>query len=306
MELLLKNNNWKFADINVHLMSHAVVQRDPTSWMCFTKPLRVITGCIQSFASLQGIEINRKTGDIKFTLSELTEGYCTDKHNTCNINDIIEMLEKNIMGASFSLDPVDPNMMYHPFNTMRFEPKDLYQTQFLNTMLLTDYILKFLTIGQEVQGTYPYDMRPVQDAIAHLPKKLKKIIDDLHAAQQYKTGSIHRFWIEAEQLSEASLEESDIHKVAISDLKMVLKKHTMEWDHNSNLVDTEKDHEGWDLYVLTRVQKEEVNSGRRTINCQAMIFVEDLNKVFFMMHNKVYKQSDLSIYDIKKVQQVST
>lgn len=113
---------------------------------------------------------------------------------------------------------------------------------------ISDYILKFLTTGQEVQGKYPYDMRKIETAIQELPDHLKKIIYDFHKAKQYNMGSIHRFWIEAEQITEASLDEdNEVSKVAIADIKMVVKKHTMERDHHGNLVDTQKDDEGWKI-----------------------------------------------------------
>ncbi|MGD0465325.1 MAG: DnaJ domain-containing protein [Gammaproteobacteria bacterium] len=300
MQLLLENNNWRFTDLNEQLTEPVMIKRDADGWMQLIKPLRFVEHCMPSFASLEGIEFNNKTGEISFTLNKLTSYCLSDKKNAFTVYDLNEMLEKNITEAYFSLDPVDPTMMYHPFNAICFEPEDIYQTQFLNTMLLTDYILKFLTVGQEVQGIYPYNMRSIKEAIQHLPNNLQKIIDDFHKANQDSTGSIHRFWIEAEQITEATLDDGDVEKVAISDIKMVVKKHTMERDLHGNLVDIPKEHEGWDLYVLPLSQKSDLYEGRIIINGPAMVFVQDKYEVLFIEKHKVYKVKDLSIFNMEK------
>ncbi len=307
MELLLNSNNWAFVDVNQHL-SGGAISRDRKKWMALTTPLKNRFPSGDTFASLEGIEINSNTGEINFTFQENTIDDSSSmpfkRNHLLTIFDITEALSFNIMGASFSLDPVDPQMTYHPFNAMRFMPAQIYQTQFLSAMLLSDYILKFLTIGQEVQGFYPYDLRPIQDAIAHLPQHLKKIIEDFHAASQHKDGSIHRFWIEAEQLSEAIEETSGVTKVALSDVKMVLKKHTMERDPHGNLVDTIHDHEGWDVYILTIKECNDWGYKKcKTINGNAIILSLEVAYVYLSTNNEIYKTYHTFIIDeeVKKL-----
>ena len=82
---------------------------------------------------------------------------------------IQEMLQEVVEGAIFSLDAVDPQRPYHPFNQMRFAPSGLYGTGFLETLLSTDYLLKFFTAGQEVNANYPYDGQTLSQLTAHLP-----------------------------------------------------------------------------------------------------------------------------------------
>lgn len=309
MELLLKRNGWKFSDLDPHLITSSAIEHDDHGWMQLTKkPLRIAEyGAQDHFCSLEGFEINHKTGSIKFTFSNYPHGFDRIDDNPLTLYDLTEMLESNVSVAHFSLDPIDPQKMYHPFNTMRFAPKNIYRTQFLNTMLLSDYILKFLTTGQEVQGQYPYDMPKIETAIAKLPEHLKKIIYDFHQAKQYNAGSIHRFWIEAEQATEASLDDdSGICKVAVADLRIVVKKHTMERDHNGNLVDTQKDHEGWDFYILTLQQKSEITAGTRIINGPAMVFVNDDQLCFISKStNKIYKRICLSANYIAQLKQLT-
>jgi hypothetical protein len=303
MELLLKNNEWSFADLDFSLVSSIMIKRDNEGWLSMAHPLRLMNYGLQTYQSLDGVEVNTKTGEINFLLNDGSKELAKrNSRNTFTIYDLIEMLEKNITWANFSLDPIDPQTMYHPFNTMRFDPQDIYKTQFLNTMLLADYVLKFLTIGAEVQGVHPYDLRPIEEMIKHLPKRLKNIINNFHASQRHNSGSIHRFWIEAEQLSEAVVDDDNgLSRLAITDLKMVVKKHTMERDANGNLVDTQKDDEGWDLYMLTPKQKQDLDKGEKLIKGPAMIFVPEINKVFFIETDHIFKEDTLSTYHSKEI-----
>ena len=308
MQLLLERNGWTYKDLDWHLISHSMIPIDVDGWMDLTKkPLRVAAfGAANQFASLEGIDINHKTGEISFKLSP-DQQRLINSNSTLTLNDLNEMLGFNISVANFSLDPVDPQMMYHPFNIMRFAPKSIYNTQFLSTMLLSDYILKFLTTGQEVQSKYPYSMCHIKETIEELPSHLKKIVFDFHEAKKYNAGSIHRFWIEVEQVTEASKEDlDDSYKIAISDVKMVVKKHTMERDHNGNLVDTQKDHEGWDLYIFTNLQKLDFDRTHAVINGPAMIFVEFWRKVFFIEKQKIYKEIYLPIKHMEQLAQLAT
>lgn len=309
MKLLLQRNKWTTKHLDWHLQNHAMIPTGKDGWLNLTaKPLRVASlGIANQFGSLEGMEINCKTGEINFRISPERKGF-TNSENTLTLRDLNQMLEFNISGASFSLDLIDPQMPYHPFNAMRFAPESIYNTQFLNTMLLSDYILKFLTTGQEVQAIYPYDMRSIEKTIEQLPPHLKKIITDFQEAKKHSIGSIHRFWIEAEQITEATEEnDHDVYKIALSSMKMVVKKHTMKRDHNGNLVDTQKDHEGWDLYVFTDTQKLEFDRTGATIKGPAIIFIESWKRAFFIEHKTIYKNTLLpSIRHMELIKQLSS
>ena len=88
-----------------------------------------------------------------------------------------------------------PSSVYY---CMRAAPQQLYDSELFNTMLLTDYVLKFLTTHQEVQGRYPFEQKPVATMLQHLPQYLRQIIDNFQ--EQPHSGGIHRFWIEAEEI----------------------------------------------------------------------------------------------------------
>jgi len=178
MEELLFENNWTFLDVEERLNSPWVmVNRDNKGWM---KPSRSLPyeeskseENFVKYRTINGAEINSKTGDINFFMTPWTQDR-SEHEKVFTLFDLQEMLEKNITSAYFSLDPVDPDMEYHPFNLMRFAPSQLCDSELLNTMLLTDYVLKFMTTNQEVNGEYPFEQKPVASMIQHLPAYLRK------------------------------------------------------------------------------------------------------------------------------------
>lgn len=206
---------------------------------------------IEKFTSLEGFEINYKTGEISILLHRWDD-HEYPHHQAFVLFDLHEMIAKNLKNAIFSLDPVDPNKPYHPFNAIRFAPDNLHKTELLNTMLLTDYMLKFLTVNREVQGNHPYTLRPAEQMIKHLPRYLRNIITAYHGEQS--TGALHRFWIEAEDIDvfmpDEKSEVEGFEKVILGEPRMVVKKHRMKRDINGNLVDTDEDEEGWPIYVF--------------------------------------------------------
>ena len=290
MDELLFDNAWTFLDVEQRIDSPWImVDRDKEGWM---KPSRSLPYTEEKkyvkYRAINGAEVNHKTGGINFFMVPWTQDRPIYE-KTFTLFDVQEMVEKNLGGAIFSLDPVDPQKPYHPFNLMRFSPSQLCESELLNTMLLTDYVLKFLTTNQEVQGQYPFDQRPVAPMIQHLPEYLRKIIDDFQNEQHF--GSLHRFWIEAEELdislSDVEIKNDDITRIGLGNLKMIVKKHRMERDIHGELKDVGNEDEGWPIYVLTPEQMHELERGKRVIDGHAMIFIYAETKLFYWENNAV-------------------
>lgn len=289
MEELLFDNGWTFLDVEQLVASPWImVDRDEQGWMRPTRSLPYTEeDAFVKYRTINGAEINNKTGEINFFMTPWTQGRPVYE-KIFTLFDLQEMLEKNITGAIFSLDPVDPDMEYHPYNLMRFTPSQLCDSELLNTMLLTDYILKFMTTNQEINGLYPFEQKPVASMLQHLPAYLRKIIEDFHAEQH--SGALHRFWIEAEEIDisidEASSNE-EITKMALGSLKMMVKKHRMERDINGELKDVGNEDEGWPIYVLTPEQMQELEQGKRVINDHAMIYIYGKAQLFYWENNAI-------------------
>lgn len=252
MAELLRINRWTFADVNQLIIpSQVTVTRDRNGWMA---PFGSLTfhGSERGekyLSSVDAVEIDFETGQLTMSCQQY-ESLDSSRHKQLfTFADIEEIFAKRITNAIFSLDQADADMQHHPFNKIRFAPSYLYQSKLLHCMLLADYRLKFLTVGKEVQGNNPFNMRELDPMLKPLPAHLRRII---HNYQAHETeGAIHRFWIEAEELPIATEkdEKSGKLKIGFHQVRMVVKKHTMQRDTNGELIDKEHDEEGWDFFV---------------------------------------------------------
>lgn len=293
---LLISKQWTTNDLDYNLNAPwPLTDLDEQGW---TRPTTVLPlakkANIPTYKTVHGVELNYKTGKMAFILD-----YCDEKEPDYNrlltFFDLNELFQRRLTSAIFSLDPVDPDMPYHPFNQMRFAPSTLFHSQLLHTMLLTDYLLKFLTVGQEVQRRDPYELRSLANITQCLPDHLKKVIDDFHASPHQE--SLHRFWIESEAV-DLAIDDEGLNKdgqvlFALGDIKMVVKHHTLRRDAEGNLVDDEGKDEGWNCYVLTRAQKKELLQGKRTITDPALLIIKDTWELIFWENNQAVQRCTL-------------
>ena len=289
MDELLFEKGWTFLEVEERLTPPWVrVDRNEEGWITPIDSLPYSSEeHAELYRSIEGAAIY--AGDIYFYLTPWSQkNYGYEKLFT--LSDLQQMLERNLGGAMFSLDPVDANKPYHPFNQMRFAPQRLLDSELLNTMLLTDYLLKFLTTGQEVQGYYPFDQRPVASMIKHLPHYLQIIIEKFQAAPH--SGALHRFWIEAEALDvffDAKTTKDGVTRIGLSELKMVVKKHRMTRGADGELKDVRDEEEGWPIYVLTAEQLQELQCGKRRIEGHAMVFLQGVAQLIYWENHSPLK-----------------
>jgi curved DNA-binding protein CbpA len=286
MEALLRQHAWKKTDVYENIDAWGVtIERDAFGWIDPVMRVPVPDDpAIDVFESLDGLEIDYATSTISLVVRK-TPPRARDSQKLLTIYDFQEILERNLAGAFFSLDPVDPDMPYHPFNLMRFAPSAVYKTQLYYSMLFTDYLLKFFTVGREVGSRWPHARRPLDELLIELPDHLRRIIENF----QKKRGSesIHRFWIEAGEVSVAQTHKDQIHRLAIGDIEMVVKKHQMMRDERGNLVDVNESEEGWHWYVLNPSQLEQAKQGLLPLKNPAILFQEGRKEVCFFEEDDV-------------------
>lgn len=288
MDELLFEQGWTFFDVEPLMNAPWVMmRRDPDGWMDLSRSLPFAQeDTTPKYSAINGVEMNPKTGDIQFFLTPWPE-YRPASEKLFSLYDLQQLLENELDSAIFSLDPVDPDMPFHPFNQMRFAPAKLQGSALLHTMFLTDYLLKFLTTNQEVQGEYPFEQRDVAHLIKHLPQYLRQIIYDYHEASG--VGALNRFWIEAETIDYAVTGErsDEPFTLELGRMRMVVKKHRMKYDVHGKLQDEGDEQEGWPIYVLTAAQMQELATGKRTLSGHAMIFIHAQFKLYYWEDNKV-------------------
>lgn len=286
MQELLVSKEWTTDDLDYNLNAPwPLTDLDEEGWTCPQSSIVNVSKKTPTYKTIHGAEFNYKTGEIDFILDYCEDGE-SDYNRLLTPFDLSELFQRRLTSAIFSLDPVDPDMPYHPFNQMRFAPSTLFHSQLLHTMLLTDYLLKFLTVGQEVQRRDPYELRSLDRITSRLPDHLKKVIYDFHASNHEE--SLHRFWIESEEV-ELAIDDSKDGNVlfALGNIRMVVKHHKMKRDAEGNLVDKEGEDEGWDCYILNQEQKQELYNGKRIIEDSALIIIKDSWELIFWENQKV-------------------
>eukprot|EP00467_Chlorarachnion_reptans_P011052 CAMPEP_0114515296 /NCGR_PEP_ID=MMETSP0109-20121206/16654_1 /TAXON_ID=29199 /ORGANISM="Chlorarachnion reptans, Strain CCCM449" /LENGTH=2301 /DNA_ID=CAMNT_0001695479 /DNA_START=286 /DNA_END=7191 /DNA_ORIENTATION=+ len=171
----------------------------------FLKRTRADTSINKSFEfhSFDGIKISTKTGDITFMLTPSSRR----QPGHFGWSDLREIFGLGSPGfALFSLDPIDPaDKRYHPLQSMKFTPVQLRNTGILATMFHADYLLKFLTTGQEISAFPPFASRSTSaegGLLSRLPKRLRDIANELveRGDGSDPVGKAHRFWIDTESL----------------------------------------------------------------------------------------------------------
>lgn len=295
MQELLVSKEWTTDDLDYNLNAPwPLTDLDEEGWTCPKSSIVKVSKKTPTYKTIHGAEFNYKTGEIDFILD-----YCEDSESDYNRLltpfDLSELFQRRLTSAIFSLDPVDPDMPYHPFNQMRFAPSTLFHSQLLHTMFITDYLLKFLTVGQEVQCRDPYELRSLDRITSRLPDHLKKVIYDFHASNHEE--SLHRFWIESEEV-ELAIDDEGLSKdgdvlFALGNIRMVVKHHKMKRDAEGNLVDKEGEDEGWDCYILNQEQKQELYNGKRIIEDSALIIIKDSWELIFWENHKATHQFTL-------------
>ena len=285
MEELLADRGWKFSDLNKRLQSpYIMIDRTPDGWLSPTRTLALPTKEKQTaFASLDAIEIDDNTGNFHFVMRDIT-GWQDPQQRVVSFSDIQEIFSHNVTGALLSLDEVNEYMRFHPFNKIRVSPTSLFETDFINTFLLTDYFLKFMTVGHEVNGQYPYNMRPVREMISHFPTHLKLIIEQFQDAQ--KDESAHRFWIEAcpvnAFLPVQERGNDETTRIMVPEIHMIVKKHLLRRSASGALVDDQNEpDEGWHLYRFDKLPGQNKLCELAT-DKSVIVFTKKLTEVYFI------------------------
>ncbi|XWV25621.1 hypothetical protein QJ856_gp0132 [Tupanvirus deep ocean] len=235
MESLLASKNWDMSDVEF-LMRWPLFPKDNNGWIDSKKNSLNFT--TKSFKRVHGIQLDKTTGVFSFLLEDAKEG-----QGLFTFDDINTVLALGIQSALFTLDQPDTSMQSHPFQEMKYYPKQLAGTDYLATLLHTDYLLKMLSMGIDVSTMAPFEFRDINEGfINKLPEHLREVIKPIHQRDNcISHGTAHRFWIEAGELVYDANENDTIITWKFADIKMKVKKHLLKYDEFGKLVDDEND-----------------------------------------------------------------
>ena len=242
METLIDEKGWLWQDIT-HVMSSPLSLRTPDGWL---QPQPVFNTNLE-YAELKGFVITLDKCNPAVQL--LVRRSKNEKGNPALFSladvDSVLQLEKEDWDRKplfFSLDPPSSKEHFHPFQELRYNPKNLQNTDFLHTLFEADYLMKSFSIGSDISAKPPFKQRSCCEGLtAGLPVHLQRAIRPVHE-RGFSQSRLNRFWIEADEMvySERQINGSTI-EILFEQPKMVVKSHKMFRGANGELHDTPDD-----------------------------------------------------------------
>ena len=221
-----------------NLMNWSVIPRDPEGWLLpYAAPLNLSS---DAFARVKGIRFDKESGEISFIFQSTN----IRMDALFDMNDVSEIMQRGISAAQFSLDPPSTDMQYHPFQEMVYAPKALVGTNYLATMLHADLLLKWLSMDSETCGLAPFSMREGYHVLERLPEDLQHKFQKLKNKLPKTADTVHRFWIEAQDLHYEQKETDKEILFTFGKCTMKVLKNRMKRNHDGTLsdeIDTDTD-----------------------------------------------------------------
>ncbi|CAF3697190.1 unnamed protein product [Rotaria sp. Silwood1] len=239
MKSLLATRRWKISDVEF-LLNDPLIPRTLSGWLYSKRKPLVLSGR-KSYAKVDGIKFNITTGKVTFLFVPARH---PEHIALFDSDDVADVFKKGISNAIFSLDQPKYEFLSHPFQTMKYAPSGLTKTRYLTTLLHTDYLLKFITLGVEINSKWPFPIRKASEGfMQRLPKHLQDLLKPIEMRDKFFTrGNIHRFWIEAgDPVYEFTInKETNEIIYRIDDVPMYVKQHLLKYDYDGNLVDDDR------------------------------------------------------------------
>jgi hypothetical protein len=298
MYAFLSKNGWHFRDIANNISPPCLmVDVDNEGWFrgeIIPFPNTVVGGVsLQKYKDLRGMQINFNTGDFLLGLIPAANA----KEALFTQYDIYDALGREDGFSYFSLDEPKQSfgVRYHPFQEI-VSSKGL-PTELRNTMLETDYVLKFITTGYQVQFVHPFEIKSIAsilDKIATQSPALAQAIREYYATS--KPGAAHRFWIEQGELPFTSDvdQEAGTKSYGFGELPMHVRTHCLLRDLAGELIDDEASVEGWPIYVLDAIQLKALKEKQLSLpDSFALILQKGMRDVSFVEYGD-YEPKTLS------------
>ena len=199
---LLNDKGWYFEDVG-SLLSSFLSPRSDEGWLMAQPEF-----CVDmEYAALNGIVVNIEEASrfgcaVSVHLMVEPADASKGRPGLFSQKDINTALRLSSPEASyFSLDQPNINQCFHPFQEMRYSPSELAGTEFLQTMLETDYLLKSFSIGSDISSKPPFNQRPCAEGLtADLPPYLQAALKPV-SERGYRCSHVNRFWIQADEVT---------------------------------------------------------------------------------------------------------
>ena len=241
MEELLQSQGLSWNDV-AHTMSSKLTPRDVDGWIIQSTTL----GIPQKYAEITGfvIDIDSEHPSIELLVVEANQ---TNQNNGLFSHDDVNVmlqLESSDYPLFFSLDSPnhDLDKQYHPFQQWRYATEKIKDTEVLNTMFITDYMMKSFTVGSDVSSLPPFKQRPCKDGLTkNLPPHLQQAIRSIRERGGFHSQSSHRFWIEAKEMKYDCQQNGSKIAFYFGEMEMIVKSHALNRRTDGELDDTDED-----------------------------------------------------------------
>ena len=241
MEELLVSQGWSWSDV-VNTMTSPLCPRDSQGW--FIQSL--FLGVEQQFYEITGFTIDTDAEHPSIKCLVVKADRNSGKIGLFSQEDINTMLQLDSVDLPlfFSLDPPsdDLDKQFHPFQQWRFREK-VKDTELLNTMFITDYLMKSFTVGSDVSSQPPFNQRPCKEGLTKdLPPKLQEALRSIHERGGHHSRShANRFWIEADEMKYDCQQNGSVVEFRFGEMDMVVKSHSLTRLADGTIKDTDED-----------------------------------------------------------------
>ena len=245
MKSLLEKNRYLPEEVE-ETMWWDVINRDRDGWLDIDQTWLRLEGT--NYDSVDGVEIDVERG----TFRVLCTPSPPQSSDLFDHLDMGEVFYNGLQYSIFTLDPPDNDLQYHPFHQLKFLPPSLeHATNFLQTLLHADYLLKMMSMGVEVSANAPHLFRSAsKDGFLRLlPTKLQEKVKPVSQRRGgNREENVHRFWIESGDLeySRVDLNDGKTLKFMFGPCKMQVKTQLMKHNSDGELVDDSEEEDDSD------------------------------------------------------------
>ena len=231
MEAMLRERGWSWEDVT-EVMSSPLTARTTDGWLiqqpCLSTQLE--------YGELKGFVLDLDKPSVEL----LVEPSRVRLFSRSDIDTVLRLDDK-VFPVSFSLDPPSKDQHFHPFQELRYSPEKLEGTEFLHTLLETDYLLKSFSVGSDVSAKPPFNQRPCNEGLtSNLPEHLRHALRRV-SERGRSLSHINRFWIQADELVYNSEQSGSRLVFYLGKPKMVIHTHPILPGPDGKLQDTEDD-----------------------------------------------------------------
>lgn len=242
MDEMLKSEGWSWNDVR-QTMSTQLCPRDKDGWIIQSPQL----GVPQQYSDITGFVVDMDPDRPSLKLLVVNANPRSGRIGLFSQEDINTMLqlEPDELPLYFSLDPPSDSFdrNYHPFQQWRYATEKVKGTEVLNTMFITDYLMKSFTVGSDVSSLPPFKQRPCKHGLTkNLPPELQEAICSIRERGGIHSKSdSHRFWIETKEIKFDCQQNGSRIEFRFGEMGMQVKSHSLSRDAEGKLVNTDED-----------------------------------------------------------------